>query len=100
MKSFKIREGKMLVDGVYYSDKPSENVIMGKMGKIHSINVMGKQMFPYGGVFDDGTTPIVSEPTPTETKKKSLKKTELVEKSGVAVDESGKLVKKSRSKKK
>ncbi len=100
MKSFKVREGKMKVDGVYYSENTSENVIMGKMGKIHSINVMGKQMFPYGGVFDDGTTPIVSEPTPTETKKKSLKKTELVEKSGVAVDESGKLVKKSRSKKK
>jgi len=97
MKSFKIREGKMLVDGVFYSDKPSENVIMGKWGRIHSINVMGKQMFPYGGVFDDGTTQ--SEPT-TDTKTKSLPKTELVEKSGVAVDESGKLVKKSRSKKK
>lgn len=100
MKSFKIREGKMLVDGVFYSDKPSENVIMGKWGRIHSINVMGKQMFPYGGVFDDGTTPIPSEPQPsTDTKKKSLPKTELVEKSGVAVDESGKLVKKSRKKK-
>lgn len=96
MKSFKIREGKMLVDGVFYSEKPSENVIMGKWGRIHSINVMGKQMFPYGGVFDDGTLPTQSEP---DTKKKSLPKTEIVEKSGVAVDESGKLVKKSRKKK-
>lgn len=101
MKSFKIREGKMLVDGVYYSDKPSENVIMGKWGRIHSINIGGKQFFPYGGVFDDGTTPIGDTPTDTiDTKKKSLPKTELVEKSGVAVDENGKLVKKSRSKKK
>ena len=98
MKSFKIREGKMLVDGVFYSDKPSENVIMGKWGRIHSINVMGKQMFPYGGVFDDGTTPTQSEPA-TDTKTKSLPKTELVEKSGVAVDENGKLVKKKRAKK-
>lgn len=96
MKSFKIREGKMLVDGVFYSDKPSENVIKGKWGRIHSINVMGKQMFPYGGVFDDGTTPIPSEPSEPVTKKKALKKTELVEKSGVAVDQSGHLVKKSR----
>jgi len=96
MKSFKIREGKMLVDGVFYSDKPSENVIKGKWGRIHSINVMGKQMFPYGGEFNDGTTPIPSEPV----SKKKLAKTELAESSGVAVDVSGKLVKKSRSKKK
>lgn len=101
MKSFKVREGKLLVDGVFYSDKPSENVIMGKMGRIHSINIGGKQFFPYGGVFDDGTTPIVDTPTETtESKKKSLPKTELVEKSGIAVDENGKLIKKPRSKKK
>jgi len=95
MKSFKIREGKMLVDGVFYSDKPSDIVIMGRIGRIHSINVGGKQMFPYGGEFNDGTTP--SEPL---TKKKSLSKTELKESSGIAVDEGGKLVRKSRSKKK
>ncbi len=100
MKSFKVRDGKMLVDGVYYSESPSDNVIMGKMGKIHSINVMGKQLFPYGGEFDDGTLPIVSEPSEPVSKKKSLKKTELVEKSGVAVDESGNLIKKPKTKKK
>ena len=42
MKSFKIREGKMLVDGVFYSDKPSDVKIKGKLGMIHSINVGGK----------------------------------------------------------
>lgn len=96
MKSFKVREGKMLVDGVYYSDKPSDNVIMGKMGRIHSINVGGKQFFPYGGEFNDGTTPIVKDVvTPT----KSLGKTELVESSGKALDENGKPIKIKRSKK-
>lgn len=92
MKSFKIREGKMLVDGVFYSERPSENVVKGKWGRIHSINVMGKQMFPYGGVFDDGSIP--SEPV----SKKGLAKTELTESSGVAVDQSGKLIKKRKSK--
>lgn len=63
MKSFKVREGKMLVDGVYYSDKPSDSVIMGKMGKIHSISISGKQFFPYGGQFDDGTIKTVDSTT-------------------------------------
>lgn len=102
MKSFKVRDGKMLVDGVYYSESPSENVVMGKAGRIHSINVMGKQMFPYGGTFNDGTTPIVdsSVSEPTTKKKGKLAKTELKESSSSAVDESGKLVKVKRSKKK
>ena len=103
MKSFKVRDGKMLVDGVYYSESPSENVVMGKAGRIHSINVMGKQMFPYGGTFNDGTTPIVDSQTdsePTPKKKGKLAKTELKESSSSAVDESGKLVKVKRSKKK
>lgn len=102
MKSFKIREGKMLVDGVFYSEKPSDNVIKGQWGRIHSINVMGKQMFPYGGVFNDGTTPIVdsSVSEPTTKKKGKSAKTELKESSSAAVDESGKLVKVKRTKKK
>jgi len=78
MKSFKVRDGKMLVDGVYYSESPSDNVIMGKMGKIHSINISGK--------------PIV------KVSKKS--KSELKESNGLPTDESGKLVKVKRTKKK
>ncbi len=80
MKSFKVRDGKMLVDGVLYSEKPSENVIMGKAGRIHSINVMGKQFFPYGGSFDHGSVKVVDsttdvlEPTTTDSKKKRVKK--------------------------
>jgi hypothetical protein len=63
MKSFKVRDGKMLVDGVYYSDRPSENVITGKAGRIHSINVGGRQFFPYGGVFDDGSIKVTDDST-------------------------------------
>ena len=63
MKSFKVRDGKMLVDGVYYSEKPSENVIKGKAGRIHSINVGGKQFFPYAGQFDDGSIKMVDSTT-------------------------------------
>lgn len=97
MKSFKVREGKMLVDGVFYSEKLSDNVIMGKWGRIHSINVMGKQFFPYGGVFDDGSNPIVKD---EPVVKKRAKKTELVESSGEPLDSNGHLIgKKKRAKK-
>ena len=78
MKSFKVREGKMLVDGVFYSEKPSDNVIKGKWGRIHSINVMGRQFFPYGGIFDDGSIGVTDDSTgivePTVEKKKRPKK--------------------------
>ncbi len=45
MKSFKVREGKVLVEGVYYSDAPSSNEIKGKLGKIHSINMRVNNSF-------------------------------------------------------
>jgi len=80
MKSFKIREGKMLVDGVYYSDKPSDNLIMGKMGRISHISISGKQFFPYGGSFNDGTiktvdstTEVMDTDTKVEKKKRAKK---------------------------
>ena len=97
MKSFKIREGKMLVDGVFYSEKPSDNVIKGQWGRIHSINVMGKQMFPYGGQFDGGTTPA---PIVEPVVKKRAKAAKLVESNGEPLDEKGNLIgKKKRAKK-
>lgn len=102
MKSFKVREGKVLVEGVYYSDAPSSNEIKGKLGKIHSINIAGKQFFPYGGEFIDDTIPTTSDNTGIveETKPaKKLKKTELVESSSPATDENGNPIKKSRKKK-
>jgi len=76
MKSFKVREGKMLVDGVYYSETLSDNKVMGKWGRIQSISIGGKQFFPYGGQFIDDTLPttsdntgIVEETKPTKVKK-------------------------------
>jgi hypothetical protein len=104
MKSFKIREGKMLVDCVFYSDKPSDVKIKGKLGMIHSINVGGKQMFPYGGQFDDGTIPVVDSTTDVldsePTTKKRAKATKMVESNGEPLDEKGNLIgKKKRAKK-
>lgn len=96
MKTFQIRDGIVQIDGVQYSSSPSESDIRGKMGRIHSINIEGRgQFFPIGGVFNDGTLPIVTD-EPIVKKKGKAPKTELVEKSGVAVDESGKIIKKSR----
>jgi hypothetical protein len=92
MKSFKVREGKVLVEGVYYSDSPSSNEIAGKAGRIHSINIGGKQFFPYAGQFDDGTTPIVKDETPKV--KGKVGKTELVESSSKPVGVDGKPIKK------
>jgi hypothetical protein len=98
MKSFKVRDGKMLVDGVYYSENPSDSPIMGKMGRIHSISISGRQFFPYGGTFNDGTTPVTDDSIvePTTKKKGKLAKTELVESSSKAVGIDGKPVKKTR----
>ncbi len=71
MKSFKIREGKVVIDGILYGETPQPNPIPGKWGRIASINVGGTQLFPLSGEFNDGT-PVV-EPF------KRTKKTELVE---------------------
>jgi|Laugresu1bdmlbsd_1035121.scaffolds.fasta_scaffold10955_5 hypothetical protein len=74
MKSFKVREGKMLVDGVYYSDSPSSNEIMGKAGRIHSISISGKQFFPYAGQFDDGSIKVTDDNTGIVEETKPVKK--------------------------
>ena len=76
MKSFKVREGKTLIDGILYGESPQSNPIMGKWGKIASINMGGRQFFPLSGTFDDSTlvvtddsTGIVEETKPTKVKK-------------------------------
>ena len=102
MKSFQIRDGKVKVDGVVYGTTPSNDInVTGKMGRIHSINIAGKgQFFPIGGLFDDGTIPMVDSTVetlePTEKKKGKLAKTELVEKSSKPVGIDGKPIKKSK----
>ncbi len=75
MKSFKIREGKMLVDGVMYSDSPSETNIKGKAGRIHSISIGGRQFFPYGGEFIDDTIKVTEDNTGLMEETQPVKKT-------------------------
>ena len=73
MKSFKVREGKTLIDGILYGESPQPNPIMGKWGKIASINIGGTQFFPLSGTFDDGTTSVSTEGA-EETKPAKVKK--------------------------
>ena len=106
MRSFQVRDGKVMVDGVIYSQNPStDSMVMGKMGRIHSIMIEGKgQFFPIGGQFDDGTIKVVDSQTDVldsePTTKKKAKKTELVESNGIPTDESGNPIKKKKAKKK
>jgi hypothetical protein len=102
MESFKANDGKVKINGVIYGPNPNNDiVIMGKNGRIHSINVPGKgQLFPIGGSFNDGTTPIVEETLPATETKKRTKATKMVESNGEPLDESGKPIKKKRAKKK
>ncbi len=82
MKSFKVIDGKVNVDGVIYGTSPKEDVVIrGKSGgRIHSIHIGGRgQFFPIGGEFNDGSIPMVDsttetlEPTTTEKKKRAKK---------------------------
>jgi len=63
MKSFKIREGNVLVDGVMYSDFTSDTNIRGKAGRIQSISIGGRQFFPQSGTFIDSTLVVTDDST-------------------------------------
>jgi len=78
MKSFKVRDGQVLIDGILYSESQQTNPIKGKWGNIVSINVGGRQFFPQSGTFIDSTlvvtddsTGIVEETKPTKKVSKS-----------------------------
>jgi hypothetical protein len=75
MKSFKIREDKVLIDGILYSDSEQSIPIMGKWGKIISINVGGKQFFPQSGTFIDSTLRVTDDSTGIVEETKPTKKT-------------------------
>jgi hypothetical protein len=74
MKSFKVRDGKMLIDGVYYSETKSETTINGKWGRIQSISINGKQFFPYDGEFIDDTLKVTEDSTGIVEDVKPIKK--------------------------
>lgn len=100
MKSFKVREGSVVVDGIHYQSTPCDTVVRGKFGRIQSINIGNRgQFFPVYGEFNDGTTPspIVDE---TPTTKVKLGKTELKESSSIPVDIDGKPIKVRKTKSK
>jgi len=98
MKSFKIREGSVIVDGIHYQSVPCDTVVKGKYGRIQSINIGNRgQFFPVFGEFNDGTTPSVSD---VATKKVTLSKTELKETSSIPVDVDGKPLKVRKTKSK
>ena len=98
MKSFKIREGSVVVDGIHYQSTPCDTVVKGKFGRIQSINIGNRgQYFPVFGEFNDGTSPIVDE---APTKKVTLSKTELKETSSIPVDVDGKPIKVRKTKSK
>jgi hypothetical protein len=105
MKTFKVSDGKVRIDGVLYGPSPVSDVnIMGKSGRIHSINIQGRgQFFPISGFFDDGTIPVVDSTTEVLDEpivKKKAKATKLVESNGEPLDEKGNLIgKKKRAKK-
>ena len=75
MKSFKIREDKVLIDGILYSDSEQSIPIMGKWGKIISLNIGGKQFFPQSGTFIDSTLRVTDDSTGIVEETKPTKKT-------------------------
>ena len=97
MKSFKVREGKTLIDGILYGESPQSNPIMGKWGKIASINIGGRQFFPLSGTFDDGTTKVEVADESVKAAKVA-KKTELVEASSAPMSSDGKPLKRKSGK--
>ena len=76
MKSYKVRDGRVVVDGVTYGLTPTEVVISGKAGRIHSINIGTSKYFPISGLFNDGSIKTVTDNTGLveETKVKRTKK--------------------------
>jgi hypothetical protein len=75
MKSFKIRENQVLIDGILYSDSEQSIPIMGKWGKIISLNIGGKQFFPQSGTFIDSTLVVTDDSTEGVEETQSTKKT-------------------------
>ena len=79
MKSFKIREGIVHIDGVLYGQTPNELKVKGKAGTIQSIMIGNRgQFFPIGGEFIDSTIKVTDDSTgimeDTKPKRKSKSK--------------------------
>jgi hypothetical protein len=76
MKSFKIRENVVSIDGVHYGPTPSEYKVQGKSGRIQSITIPNRgQFFPIAGEFIDSTIPVTEDSTGIMEETKPIKKT-------------------------
>ena len=76
MKSFKIRENLILIDGVLYGPTPTDVKIKGKSGNIQSISVPNRgQYFPYSGTFIDDSISVTDDSTGIMEETKPIKKT-------------------------
>jgi hypothetical protein len=76
MKSFKIRENQVELDGILYGQSPTELKIKGKVGMIQSIMVGGKgQFFPISGTYIDSTIVVTDDSTGIVEDTKPVKKT-------------------------
>jgi len=76
MKSFKIRENLILIDGVLYGPNPTDVKIKGKVGTIQSIGIPNRgQFFPYSGTFIENTIVVTDDSTGIVEDVKPLKKT-------------------------
>ena len=76
MKSFKVREGLVEIDGILYGQTPTDVKIKGKVGMIQSIGVPNKgQFFPYSGTFIDDTIVVTEDSTGIVEETKPIKKT-------------------------
>jgi hypothetical protein len=75
MKSFKIRENLIEIDGVLYGPTPTEVKVRGKVGTIQSISVPNRgQFFPYSGTFIDDTIVVTDDSTGIVEDVKPVKK--------------------------
>ena len=75
MKSFKIRENHILIDGVLYGPTPSEVKIKGKAGTIQSIGIQNRgQYFPISGEYIDDTLVVTDDSTGIMEDVKPVKK--------------------------
>ena len=74
MKSYKVRDGKVLVDGIMYGQTPTDVVISGKVGRVHSINIGTSKYFPISGLFNDGSIPVVTNNTGLVDKTSKVKR--------------------------
>jgi len=75
MKSFKIRENQVELDGILYGQSPTELKVKGKVGMIQSIMVGGKgQFFPISGTYIDSSLAVVDDSTGVVEDTKPVKK--------------------------